>query len=210
MRSRIIVRGACIDGGLRGTGDAGRTRRKYVPVGSMAPSMAPTVLPPSPVPLLMVSRARGTRAEIQSQKKKAKSKAVANQCWQLPKARHRACTHRARGDVSRGGGHGRAGPLAPWMAPSSPHGWVYGVSCTAMPSASRRIRLALLEALALGFKMRAGGPQARQRTPHPATMYCWSWSSSRRCASITDFTRSPMEITPSTCAPSTTGRWRMR
>jgi len=53
-------------------------------------------------------------------------------------------TYRARGNVSGGGGHGRAGPLAPWMAPSSPHGWVYGVSCTAMPSASPRIRKALL------------------------------------------------------------------
>jgi hypothetical protein len=32
-----------------------------------------------------------------------------------------------------------AGPLAPWMAPSSPHGWVYGVSCQPTPPHPRQI-----------------------------------------------------------------------
>ena len=34
----------------------------------------------------------------------------------------------ATGQLSEAGRCGWAGPLAPWMAPSSPHGWVYGVS----------------------------------------------------------------------------------
>ncbi|HFT6978016.1 TPA: hypothetical protein ACGRP1_003802, partial [Stenotrophomonas maltophilia] len=38
-----------------------------------------------------------------------------------------------RGNLSEVGRHGQAGPLAAWMPPSSPHGWVYGVSCLPMP-----------------------------------------------------------------------------
>ena len=38
---------------------------------------------------------------------------------------------RARGTPPGSGRGGCAGPLAPWMAPSSPHGRVYGVSCPA-------------------------------------------------------------------------------
>ncbi len=37
-----------------------------------------------------------------------------------------------RGNLSEVGRHGQAGPLAAWMPPSSPHGWVYGVSCLSM------------------------------------------------------------------------------
>ncbi len=37
------------------------------------------------------------------------------------------------GKLSGTGRCGLAGPLAPWMAPSSPHGWVYGVSCQPTP-----------------------------------------------------------------------------
>ncbi len=40
---------------------------------------------------------------------------------------------RHRKSVGDGGWCGLAGPLAPWMAPSSPHGWVYGVSCQPTP-----------------------------------------------------------------------------
>ncbi|KOO78858.1 hypothetical protein VO93_09820 [Stenotrophomonas maltophilia] len=35
--------------------------------------------------------------------------------------------------LSKAGRCGLAGPLAPWMAPSSPQGWVYGVSCQPTP-----------------------------------------------------------------------------
>ena len=38
-----------------------------------------------------------------------------------------------RGDLSKVGRCGWAGPLAPWMAPSSPQGWVHGVSCPPTP-----------------------------------------------------------------------------
>jgi hypothetical protein len=34
----------------------------------------------------------------------------------------------SRRNLSEVGRCGWAGPLAPWMAPSSPHGWVYGAS----------------------------------------------------------------------------------
>ncbi len=37
------------------------------------------------------------------------------------------------GKLSKVGWCGLAGPLAPWMAPSSPHGRVYGVSCQPTP-----------------------------------------------------------------------------
>ncbi len=36
-------------------------------------------------------------------------------------------------NLSEAGRCGLAGPLAPWMAPSSPHGRVYGVSCQPTP-----------------------------------------------------------------------------
>ena len=36
------------------------------------------------------------------------------------------------------------------------------------------LALALALAVALSFEKRAGGPQARQPHPHPATMYCCS------------------------------------
>ena len=55
---------------------AGRTRRRPIHGGSMAPSMAPTVLSGHPITLPTVSCARGMRAGIQDQKKKAESEAV--------------------------------------------------------------------------------------------------------------------------------------
>ena len=124
--------------------------------------MAPAVLPGPPVPLLTVSCARNESGNSKS-KEKAESKAVPTKVGSYQKHGAASACTRARVNVSRGGGHGRAGPLAPWMAPSSPHGWVYGVSCTAMPSASPRIRKALLLISGSCFEKRAGGLQARQR-----------------------------------------------
>ncbi len=47
--------------------------------------------------------------------------------------RPRSTPTNSREDLSEVGRCGWAGPLAPWMAPSSPHGWVYGVSCPPTP-----------------------------------------------------------------------------
>ncbi len=67
----------------------------------------------------------------------------------------------------------QAGPLAPWMAPSSPHGWVHGVSCLGHPYPSsqnqqRRRTPALLRVVptAVGILARPqldGGQQCRRR-----------------------------------------------
>jgi len=48
-----------------------------------------------------------------------------------PRAGHAVPTD--RGNLSEVGRCGWAGPLAPWMAPSSPQGRVYGVSCQPTP-----------------------------------------------------------------------------
>ena len=169
-----------------GGGDAGpggavwacRTRREPVHGGSMAPSMAPTVLPGPPIPLLTVSCARGTRAEIQSQKKKAKSKAVANQGWQLPKAdrlrrispRSRQCIQRQRAWACRtvGAMDGAIEPTGTYLRR------VLHAHALSLPAYQEGAALALWLWLWLWFEKRAGGPQARQRTTHPATMYCCS------------------------------------
>ncbi len=48
--------------------------------------------------------------------------------------RPRSTPTHSSGNLSEVGRCGAAGPLAPWMAPSSPHGRVYGVSCSPTPS----------------------------------------------------------------------------
>ncbi len=48
-------------------------------------------------------------------------------------ARNKAAVANSRVNLSKVGRCGWAGPLAPWMAPSSPHGWVHGVSCPPTP-----------------------------------------------------------------------------
>jgi len=52
----------------------------------------------------------------------------------VEQARRDAARASVTGKLSRVGREGQAGPLAPWMAPSSPHGWVYGVSCLPLPA----------------------------------------------------------------------------
>ena len=47
--------------------------------------------------------------------------------------RPRSTPTNSRGNLSGVGRCGAAGPLAPWMAPSSPQGRVYGVSCSPTP-----------------------------------------------------------------------------
>ena len=47
--------------------------------------------------------------------------------------RPRSTPTNSREDLSEVGRCGQTGPLAPWMAPSSPQGWVYGVSCLPTP-----------------------------------------------------------------------------
>ena len=117
-----------------------RGRREYVPVGSGAPSMALTPLRSPPTRPRTGSCAAGHGG--QSRKSKAKAGRCALQCltseisWLPASGRHYrgASTHGGRSRKSVGAGWwGPAGPLAPWMAPSSPHGRVYGVSCWPPP-----------------------------------------------------------------------------
>ncbi len=55
------------------------------------------------------------------------------------------------GKLSGVGRCGLAGPLAPWMAPSSPQGRVYGVSCQSTP------------------------PRPTSRNPEPHWLWLWLW-----------------------------------
>ncbi|CRD53448.1 hypothetical protein BN1263440146 [Stenotrophomonas indicatrix] len=66
------------------------------------------------------------------------------------------------------GRDGPAGPLAPWMAPSSPHGWVHGVSRWPIPtrpaSSNPEPLLTLLLPLLLPA---AGSARGRRRKENP-------------------------------------------
>jgi len=145
---------------LGGAGGPCRGRCKYVPVSSMAPSMAPTPLHDPPAPPLTIS----CRVQPRKRKKKSKSGSLATlalcrprstptnsracqqsqspvdprHAWMIHSISDRCADQRwaptnSRRNLSGVGRCGWAGPLAPWMAPSSPHGWVYGVSCPATP-----------------------------------------------------------------------------
>jgi len=48
-------------------------------------------------------------------------------------ADQRSAPTNSRVNLSGAGRCGLAGPQAPWMAPTSPQGWVYGVSCQPTP-----------------------------------------------------------------------------
>ncbi len=92
-----------------------------------------------------------------------------------------------------------------------PHGWVYGVSCPAAPSASQRIRKALLWLwLWLWLRKagrRAAGPPA---TPSPGDDVLLQLIQLAPLRIDHRFHQVADGDHPSTCAPSTTGRWRMR
>ncbi len=106
--------------------------------GSMAPSMAPTVLPSRTLRLWTHFCERGAYM------RGASPLVAANLGWQqlltllfsfdfeFP------LSFRARRKLSEGGRVTQAGPLAPWMAPSSLQGRTCGVSCLRHPSPSGR------------------------------------------------------------------------
>ncbi|CAO3298220.1 hypothetical protein LMG26824_00139 [Stenotrophomonas maltophilia] len=138
-------------------GRAGRPRRgrcKYVPVSSVAASMRLTPLRSLPTRPLTVSGGDQPRRR----KKKSKSAWLAAFCRAEPTlgcasiryrildsdadssthgvdlpCRPRSTPTNSSVEPSEVGRCGLAGPLAPWMAPSSPQGRVYGVSCQPTP-----------------------------------------------------------------------------
>ncbi len=143
-------------------GRAGRPRRgrcKYVPVSSVAASMRLTPLRSLPTRPLTVSGGDQPRRR----KKKSKSAWLAAFCRAEPTlgcasiryrildsdadssthgvdlpCRPRSTPTNSSVEPSEVGRCGLAGPLAPWMAPSSPQGRVYGVSCQPTPPAPPR------------------------------------------------------------------------
>ena len=111
------------------------TRRKPVPGGSMAPSMAPTVLRSPLSPSLTVSRGRGRTARKRGQKQGFMASETARRCFGHcpggcgPLVRTASAlvfkepTHRARGVMGRQGGPGGAGPSAAWARGMPRAGW---------------------------------------------------------------------------------------
>ncbi len=139
--------GLAANSGFPGLGRAGglrRGRREYVPVGSGAPSMA--LMPLRSPPARPRTGSCAASHERQNKKSKAEAGRFALQCLTseislvagqrpaLPGSVHaRRGSTAVRGKLSGAGWWEPAGPLAPWMAPSSPHGWVYDVSCWLPP-----------------------------------------------------------------------------
>ncbi len=144
-RSRFPANGAAPRGGpvsegkSAGVGRAGGLRRgrcKYVHVSSVAASMRLTPLRSPPARPRTVSVCVHHGKEREDQKRIASLRIHA---WRgstvstkVDTHRQSQLTHRHR-ELSGVGRCGAAGPLAPWMAPSSPQGRVYGVSCSPTP-----------------------------------------------------------------------------
>ena len=83
-------------------------------------------------------------------------------CFPVAGQRHQAASTHGRADqrsaptnsrvnLSEVGRCGLAGPQAPWMAPTSPHGRVYGVSCKPTP------------------------PRPTRSSPGPLLLWLWLW-----------------------------------
>ncbi len=148
-RSPSWLVGARIHGFGRAGGHRGG-RRKPVHGGLAAASMPRT--PPRCPPARPLTGSCAASHGRQNKKSKAKAKAgrfapihamrgwiyqISRQIQGQSPLRSNGIRPRAvpadRGNLSEAGRWGPAGPLAPWMAPSSPHGWVYGVSCWPPP-----------------------------------------------------------------------------
>ena len=138
-RSPSWLVGTRIHGFGRAGGHRGG-RRKPVHGGLAAASMPRT--PPRCPPARPLTGSCAASHGRQNKKSKAKAGRFTLQCLTseislvagqrpaLPQSIHAWRGSTAdRGNLSGAGWWGPAGPLAPWMAPSSPHGWVYGVSC---------------------------------------------------------------------------------
>src|SRR6185437_10762774 len=137
-------------------------RCKYVHVSSVAPSMALTPLrnPPARPRTISVRVHHGKEREDQKPKRVAP---LGIHAWRGSTGRHRK--------LSGVGRCGAAGPLAPWMAPSSPHGWVNGVSCSPAPPHQTHRNPEPLLLLQLPLLPAGAGRQALQksttRSPSP-------------------------------------------
>ncbi len=124
---------------------AGRTRRKPIHGGSMAPSMAPTVLPAHTAPpptdaggggqvSILVDRVDRRRAWVLFE---------SNSKYSIPMKIHprMAWSHCGSRKSVEGGVGPVVGVSAAWMPRPSPHGWVYGVSRNRThPAISQEIR----------------------------------------------------------------------
>ncbi len=164
-RSRFPANGAAPRGGpvsegkSAGVGRAGGLRRgrcKYVHVSSVAASMRLTPLrsPPARPRTVSVCVHHGKEREDQKRKRIASLRIHA---WRgstvstkVDTHRQSQLTHRHR-ELSGVGRCGDAGPLAPWMAPSSPQGRVYRVSCSPTP------------------------PRPTLSNPEPLWLWLWRW-----------------------------------
>ncbi len=116
------------EGGLAGG------RRESVHGGSVAPSMALT--PPANPPSRpgTVYRHRGKDQKEQEQKPLLQAFVSTKvDIYQSRTGVRSRAVPADRGKLSGVGRCGLAGPQAPWMAPTSPHGRVYGVSCKPTP-----------------------------------------------------------------------------
>ncbi|MGF6419221.1 hypothetical protein ABH900_002730 [Stenotrophomonas sp. AN71] len=165
-------------------GGVRRGRREPVPGGLAAASMprTPRLTPPT----RPLTGSCAASHERQNKKSKAKAGRFALQCLTseislvagqrpaLPGSIHAWRGSTAdRGDLSKAGWWGPAGPLAPWMAPSSPQGWVYGVSCwpppPRQPTECPPLLWLLLWPLPLPWLRRV--PGAARPKPHPRFRY---------------------------------------
>ena len=115
------------------------------------------------------------------------------------------------GKLSGVGRCGLAGPLAPWMAPSSPHGRVYGVSCQPTPPRPTISNPEPLQLLTWTLTLPAAGgpPRVSAAAPHPARS-----GSSRRCHQFRNTRSGSSPDTAggnprrsNTPAPGTRSRW---
>ena len=107
-------------------------------------------------------------------------------------------THQQPQGSVRGGAVWGAGPLAPWMAPSSPHGRVYGVSCPphrpAIPRIGRccRCRCRCVEQV-------QGATLPNNPIPRPGTPRSASVHRSARDAACPSASAAPATAHPPAC-----------
>ncbi len=113
------------------------------------------------------------------------------------------------GKLSKAGRGRLAGPQAPWMAPTSPQGWVHGVSCQPPPSRPTISNPEPLWLLTLTLPAAGGPPRVSAAPPHPARS-----GSSRRChqsrsnrSGSSPGTAGGNPRRSSTPAPDTRSRW---
>ncbi len=154
-RSRIPANGAAPRGGRRlkaeALGSAGRD-------GFAGDAVNPSVEawprhpcrghPRKPIP---PGHGQFPCASTTEKKEKIKSGSGSLRCARSEPSMARLYRTSVIGKLSGVGRCGAAGPLAPWMAPSSPQGGVYGVSCSPTP------------------------PRPTLSNPEPLWLWLWRW-----------------------------------